>query len=78
MKLYRSPLHSTRWFAFDQKVGWVTFPAEIKGWLKRQPAQDIDLTGVSEVPVRLGFNTCFPGAPASAARTSGILLEVSA
>jgi hypothetical protein len=76
MKLYRSPLYSTRWFAFDPKMGWVMFPAEIKGWLKRQPAQGIDLTALQEVPLRLGFNTGINAG--SVTRSSGLRLEVAA
>jgi hypothetical protein len=78
MKLYRHPQLATHWFAFDLKIGWVTFPAEVGGWRKRQPAQDIDLIGVQEVPIRLGFNTGIPGAAESVAWSSGSDLEVAA
>jgi hypothetical protein len=78
MKLYRSPLYSTRWFAFDPKMGWVMFPAEIKGWLKRQPVQGIDLTALQEVPLRLGFNTGIFIKPGSVAPSSGLRREVAA
>ena len=65
MKLYRSAKHETRWFAFGPEIGWVMFPAEVDGWQKRQPARGIDPLDVREVPLRLGFNTGFPGASMS-------------
>ena len=61
MRLFRSAKHQNRWFAFAPEVGWVTFPAEVGGWHKRQSASGIDPLDVREVPLRLGFNTGFPG-----------------
>ena len=65
MKLYRST-KDIRWFAFGSKIGWVSFPAEVGGWNKRQPTCGADLIDMREVPVCMGFNTGIPGAPMSA------------
>jgi hypothetical protein len=78
MKLYRSAKHENLWFAFGLEVGWVMFPAEVKGWQKRQPAHGMDPLTVREVPLRLGFNTGLPGAPESASSTSRLRLRVAA
>ena len=78
MKLFRSAKHETRWFAFCPEVGWVTFPAEVDGWKKRQPARGIDSLDVREVPVRLGFNTGIPGATMSAGSITRVRLRVAA
>ena len=64
MTLYRST-KDTRWFAFGPKIGWVTFPAEVGGWQKRQATCGPDLIELREVPLRMGFNTGIPGAPSS-------------
>jgi hypothetical protein len=66
MRLYRSNSYSTRWYAFSVSTGWVMFPAEIGGWEERQPARGIDPIDVREVPLRMAFNTGFPGAPCPA------------
>jgi len=63
MKLYRSGTHFRQWFAFGPEIGWVTFPAEVGGWEKRQPISGIDKFDLSELPLRMGFNTGIPGAP---------------
>jgi len=60
VKLYRSAKHENRWFAFGPGIGWLTFPSNVGGWQKRQPARGIDLLDLREVPLRLGFNTGFP------------------
>jgi hypothetical protein len=65
MKLYQSAKHQAQWFAFGPEVGWVMFPAEIGGWARRQTARGIDPLYLREVPLRMGFNTGIPGAPAS-------------
>jgi hypothetical protein len=75
MNLFRSAKHETRWFAF---VGWVSFPAEVNGWQKRQPARDIDPLDVREVPLRLGFNTGLPCSDVTADSTSGLRVRVVA
>jgi hypothetical protein len=62
LKLYRSA-RDDNWFAFGSVAGWVTFPAEIGGWQKRQPAPGVDLLDLRESPLRIGFNTGIPGAP---------------
>jgi CheY-like chemotaxis protein len=66
LKLYRS-IRDIRWFAFGSKLGWVSFPAEVGGWQKRQPAGDVDRGDMREVPLLMGFNTGIPGAPMSSA-----------
>jgi hypothetical protein len=63
MKLYRSRNYPTRWFAFSSETGWVMFPAEMNGWLKRERARGVDPIDIREVPLHLGFNTGIPGAP---------------
>jgi hypothetical protein len=63
MKLYSSKKHPKHWFAYGAETGWVTFPAEIDGWGKRQLARGMDPIDVREVPIRMGFNTGLPGAP---------------
>jgi hypothetical protein len=78
MKLFRSATHETRWFAFGASIGWVTFPAEVDGWQKRQPASGIDPLHLREVPLRLGFNTGFPGAPRSRDCASAAVLLAAA
>ena len=62
MRLYLNGNHPTRWFAFSQETGWVTFPAEIGGWPRREAARGLDPINLREVPVRLGFTTGIPGA----------------
>ena len=78
MKLYRCATYSTHWFACCPELGWVRFPAEVGGWQKRLPAPGIDLKDLSEVPIRLGFNTGIPDATGCVARSSGVDLEVAA
>jgi hypothetical protein len=63
MKLHRSKIYASRWFAFSPETGWVMFPAERNGWRRRQPARGFDPIDVREVPIRLGFNTGLPGSP---------------
>lgn len=65
MKLYRSTIDVTRWFVSGPATGWVTFPAEINGWRKRQPVLTVNRFDLREVPLRMGFNTGLPGAPVS-------------
>ena len=66
MKLYRS-VKDSRWFALGPANVWLSFPAEVGGWRKRQSANDIDPIDMREVPLRMGFNTGIPGAPMSSA-----------
>ena len=77
MKLYHSAKHHTTWFAFGSAVGWVTFPAEVGGWNKRQPARNFDRLSLHEIPLRMGFNTGIPGAP-MAARAADPSLKTAA
>jgi len=77
MKLYRSHKYPTQWIAFSVETGWVTFPAELAGWRKRQPARGIDPIDIREVPLRMGFNTGIPGAPGIvAADDFGFVVEM--
>ncbi len=64
IKLYRSPEYPTHWFAFCSANRWVRFPAESGGWERRQTVghRDIETIAMSQVPLRLGFNTGIPGA----------------
>jgi hypothetical protein len=78
MKLFRSSKHTTCWFAFGPRIGWVTFPAEAGGWQKRRPARGMKALDVHEVPLRLGFNTGLPGADASAGGPSSLRIRVAA
>jgi len=78
MKLYRSTMDLTRWFAFCPATGWVSFPPEIDGWKKRQSVSGINRLAMREVPLRMGFNTGIPGAPMSAGGTSNLRLQVAA
>jgi hypothetical protein len=71
VKLFRSTMISTLWFAFSPESGWVMFPSEAGGWQKRQPARVIDPLYVREVRLRLGFNAGIPGAPMSASGAWG-------
>lgn len=63
MKLFRSMRYRNCWFAFSRELGWVTFPAEVAGWQKREPAPDAHRIDMREVPLHMGFNTGIPGAP---------------
>ena len=65
MKLYRS-VNDICWFASDPAIGWVRFPAEVNGWLKRSYVVGVELRDMREVPLSRGFNTGIPGAPMSA------------
>jgi hypothetical protein len=76
VRLYRSTKDRTRWFAFGAELGWVTFPAEVAGWQKRQRAIGVDPNDLREVPVRMGFNTGIPGAPILASGTSDLPLPI--
>jgi hypothetical protein len=76
VKLYRSTKDRTRWFAFGAEIGWVSFPAEIAGWQKRQLARGADPNDMREVPLRLGFNTGIPGAPILAGSTADLPLQI--
>jgi len=78
VKLYRSKEHMSRWFAFDPLIGWVSFPAEIGGWQKRQPAPGVSRLSMCQVPLRMGFNTGIPGARMLAGTTSELRLRVAA
>jgi hypothetical protein len=71
VKLYRST-KDVRWLALGPKIGWVTFPAEVGGWEKRQPPSGKDRKEMREVPLRMGFNTGIPGAPLSADSSSNL------
>jgi hypothetical protein len=77
MKLYRSPIDLTRWFAFGPVIGWVSFPAEIGGWQERQPAPGVNRNSLYQVPLRMGFNTGIPGAPILAGSTCKLRLRVA-
>ena len=76
MKLYRSTIDRTRWFAFDSTTGWVMFPAEVAGWHKRQFAHGVNTTQLHEVPLRMGFNTGIPGTSALASSASDLQLPI--
>jgi len=69
MKLYRSRKYPNRWYAFSNSTGWVMFPAEPNGWVKRQPARGVDPIDVREVPLHLASDAGLPdamNAPAAA------------
>ena len=79
MKLYRSTKDSTQWFAFGRNTGWLIFPPEVDGWQKRKMIPGINPIDMREVPIRMGFNTGFPGAPMLArARALDLRLETAA
>ena len=63
MKLYRNNQYPNRWYAHSVATGWVMFPAETNGWLKRQPARGVDPMYTREVPVQLAFRAGIPGSP---------------
>jgi hypothetical protein len=65
MKLYRSTIDSTRWYAFSSTTGWMTFPAQVAGWQRRRHVRGVNRLVMREVPLRMGFNTGIPGAPMS-------------
>jgi hypothetical protein len=71
-------MYSTRWFAFGPNIGWVTFPAEVDGWRKRQPAIGVDRIELCEIPLRMGFNTGIPGAPALASGVPEVVFTEAA
>ncbi len=56
-RLYRSPRDVQHWFAFSDANGWVSFPAQIGGWAHRRSLGSIAGLELSEVPLRLAFNT---------------------
>ncbi len=62
MKLYRSRNYPNRWYAFSVSTGWVMFPTEPNGWVKRQPARGVDPIDVREVPLELAAETGLPEA----------------
>jgi len=57
MKLYRHNRYPNRWYAHSKVTGWVMFPAEPEGWLKREAARGVDPLYVREVPISLAANT---------------------
>jgi len=63
MKLYRNSQYPNRWYAHGRETGWVMFPAELNGWLKRQPARGVDPMYTREVPINLAFDAGIPGSP---------------
>jgi hypothetical protein len=74
MKLFSSTKYPNRWFAFGPEIGWVMFPAEVGGWIKRQPARGVDPIYLREVPLRMGLNTGIAGAVVSGSGASDDLL----
>lgn len=60
MKLYRSRMYPTMWFAYSSATGWVKFPAGAAGWERREPARGIDPIDIREVPVHLAAETGIP------------------
>lgn len=50
----------TRWIAFRSKIEWVTFPAEVGGWDKRQPSSGTDREQMREVALRMGVQHWHP------------------
>ena len=60
MKLYRSTIDSTRWYAFSSTTGWMTFPAQVAGWQRRRHVRGVNRLVMREVPLRMGFNTGIP------------------
>lgn len=63
MRLYLSAMHPGQWVAYGNETGWVSFPAVEQGWFARHAARGLDPIYLREVPVRLAYNTGFPGAP---------------
>ncbi len=59
-RLYRTGEHDRHWVAHTPETGYVIFPAEPDGWLKRTAFHGFDPLRIREVPVRLAFNTGFP------------------
>jgi hypothetical protein len=53
MKLYRNRQYPNLWFAYSPATGWVKFPAEADGWLRREPARGIDPIHIRQVPLQL-------------------------
>jgi hypothetical protein len=62
MKLYRSRMYPTKWFAYSRTTGWVKFPAEAGGWDRREPARGLDPIDLREVPVQLAAAAGIPDA----------------
>jgi hypothetical protein len=62
MKLYRSKMYPSRWYAYSSFTGWVMFPAEPNGWAKRQPARGVDPIDVRQVALELAADTGLPDA----------------
>ena len=60
MKLYRSRNYPNKWFAYSKTTGWVMFPIESGGWLKREPARGVDPIDIREVPVTLALEAGIP------------------
>jgi len=60
MKLYRSKMYPTKWFAYSRTTGWVKFPAAAGGWENREPARGIDPIDLREVPVQLAAGAGIP------------------
>jgi hypothetical protein len=68
MRLFWSKRYLKHWIAFSEATGLVIFPAEIDGWQKRQPADEVLAEELREIPVRMAANA---GMPVTNARKRG-------
>ena len=68
MKLFWSRRRRQHWVAFSKETGLVIFPAEINGWQRRQPADDVSADELHEIPLRVAIGTGIPAARAMALR----------
>jgi hypothetical protein len=60
IRLYWSNDHQKHWVGYTADTGYVIFPAEADGWMRRRPFHGFDPLLIREVPARLAFNTGFP------------------
>jgi hypothetical protein len=60
MKLFWSKNRREHWVAFSLETGLVIFPAEMNGWYKRQPANDVLAEELREIPLRVAAGTGMP------------------
>lgn len=59
-RLYWSCEHDRHWVAYTPVTGYVCFPPERDGWLKRRPLPEFNAAALREIPSKLAFNTGFP------------------
>ncbi len=69
-RLYCSADHQQHWIAYTPEEGYVIFPAEENGWIKKHPFHGFDPLRMREVPTWLAFKTGFPAGSSKERRST--------